>query len=912
MDDTRTFGRWLKEQRASLGLTQEQLADRIGYSVETIHKIEAGKRRPSRQAAELLVAALGLPPEDRVEFIRRLRATLPPTTPPDAAGTPSLPGMHTAGAGRGRNLPIPPTPLIGRETELARLRELLLTNGARLVTLVGPPGIGKTRLAVAAAYRLRDEFPDGVCFVELAPLTNPELVPATIVAALGLAAARAALPERVGGYLRDKRLLLVLDNCEHLPAVAEQVDRLLQAAAGLQVLATSRTPLGIYGEQEYPVPALCVPDLQTTLAPAELEHYEGVRLFVARVRDIDPGFALTPEEGPAVAAICARLDGLPLAIELAAARVRLQPPPALLARHGAPLEWLRGGPVTRPVRQQTLWDAIAWSYDLLGADEQRLFRRLAVFQGGATLEAIAAVCGEGQEASSATLALVESLVGKSLLRHRAGQAAPRLGMLETIKEYAGAQLAASGEGEQVHLRHARFYLQTAYADNQLMSAAEHIPSLALLEDEQDNLRAALDWVLEARTPAQQAELALAWRVGGDLARYWLSRGRRAEGRRWIEALLAREADAAGRADIPPEAFQRGKAGLLYARGAATRWQSPEARPFWEQSLGLYRELGDRERMGLVLWYLINLVIALGDLAAGQTLGDEYLAISREAHDTAGIVSALSFFLVIAKRQGDPEQARTLAQQALATARQVDDSYNRAYAVGNIASTLANEWDFAAAAPVWEELRGFDLDHGFLEEMGYALCGLGQCAYAQGNFGSARRLYRQALVPRLSRPVFDYIPPYFIVQLAGVEMEIALRAMAQRGLAASRRRRAPASAASSQETAPAVARAVRLLGAGAALLDDELDLIEQAPYDFVAATAQDILGEPAFAAALTQGRAMTAEQAYAYALAGAGEPDGDGPDPDARFDGAPPPAYLIAPTAAGIELPGAGHADTTEL
>ena len=882
-------GEWLRAQRKALDLTQEALAERAGCSAQTVRKIEAGRQRPSHQLAGLLVAALSVPPAQHAEVIHRLRIA-----PPTPAPTPVA--ASTGRDAGGRRLPNPLTALIGREADVGSVGAMLLKAEARLVTLVGPPGIGKTRLALAAAHCLAAAFADGVCFVELAPLTDPELAPATIAAALGRASARAALPERLGDYLRDQHLLLVLDNCEHLPAVAGLIDRLLQEAAGLRVLATSRTPLRIYGEQEYPVPALRVPDPRSAIPPDELAQYEAVRLFIDRVRDIDPAFALTAAEGPAVGTICARLDGVPLALELAAARVRLLPPRALLARLGASLDLLAGGPVTRPARQQTLWDAIAWSYDLLGADEQRLFRRLSVFQGGATLEAIAAVCGADQETSSATLALVESLLSKSLLRHRAGQAAPRLGMLETIKEYAGAQLAASGEGEQVRRRHAAFYLQTAGADNQLMSAAEHMPSLAPLEDEQDNLRAALDWVLEARTVEQQSALPLAWRVGGELARYWISRGRRVEARRWIEALLAREAEVAARADLPPDVFKRGLAGLLYARGSVTRWQAPEARPFWEQSLRLYRELGDQARIGLVLWYLINLVIALGDLAAGQTLGDEYLAISREAHDPAGIASALSFCLVIAKRQGDPEQARALAEQALATTRQVADPYQRAYAVGNMASTLANEWDFAAAAPIWDELRGLARDHGFLEEMGYALCGLGQAAYAQGNFGSARQLYRQGLVPRRGRPVSDYIPAFFIVQLAGVEMEIAQRVMAQPNPAARDRRPSQAPAAG-QETAAAVARAVRLLGAGAALLgDDEMDLIEQASYDFVVATARDILGEPAFAAALAQGRAMTAAQVYAYALAGAAEPEGAGPDPVARFDGAPPPPYLRAPRA----------------
>jgi tetratricopeptide (TPR) repeat protein len=375
--------------------------------------------------------------------------------------------------------------------------------------------------------------------------------------------------------------------------------------------------------------------------------------------------------------------------------------------------------------------------------------------------------------------------------------------------------------------------------------------------------------------------------------YWVCRHRSVEARRWLVALLAGEAALATLPDVSPEVLKRGKAGLLLAAGEH-RWNSPESRPLWEQSLALYRELGDQRGVARALNSLGGLVLALGDLVAAQTLNEEALALSRELGTKAGIANALNHLSLVAKRQEDGEKAQTLRRQALVAAREVDDWFARADSVFAIASGLSIERAFGAAEPVWEEFGRIAREHGDMEGTARALCGLGLAAYGQGNYSTARDRYLQGMAP----PTAGLVPPYFIIQLAGVEMEIVLRAQGQPDPAG-------------QDSAPAAERAVRLLGAGAALMADELDRIEQAISAFVMTSARGILGEPAFTAALAQGRAMPAEQVYAYALAGAGEPDGEGPDPAARFDGAPPPAYLIAPPAAGIELPGAGHADTRE-
>ncbi|CAA9576383.1 MAG: Transcriptional regulator, AfsR family, partial [uncultured Thermomicrobiales bacterium] len=445
-------------------------------------------------------------------------------------------------AGRPHNLPMQPTPFLGREREVAEVTGLLRRGEARLLTLAGPGGVGKTHLALAAAAELLDAFPDGAWFVDLAPLADPALVPTAVATALGLREAGGRPPaDAAANHLRDKAALLVLDNWEHLLGAAPFVADLLAACPRLAVLATSRAPLRLRGEREHPVGPLALAD--PAADAAALAGSEAVALFVERARAVKPGFALDETNAVAVAGIVRRLDGLPLAIELAAARVRVLAPPALLARLDRALPLLTSGPRDAPARQRTLRDAIAWSHGLLSPDERDLFRRLAVFVGGFTLEATEAVADLGGELDA--LGGLEGLAEDSLLRPAEGPGGePRFTMLATVREFAREQLEASGEAAVAHGRHAAFFTVLAESAAPELTGPDQGAWLARLEAEHDNLRAALVW-------AEGHEPESCLRLAGALWRFWYARGHLAEGLRRLEAAVARAdgrpADACARA-----------------------------------------------------------------------------------------------------------------------------------------------------------------------------------------------------------------------------------------------------------------------------------------------------------------------------------------------------------------------------
>src|SRR5215218_11067879 len=477
--------------------------------------------------AGMSLAELG---EHRLKDLFRLERVFQLSAP----GLPvEFPPLRTLDTYR-NNLPLQPTPLVGREKEVLEVCDLLRGTETRLLTLTGPGGTGKTRLALQAAADLLDDFPDGTFFVPLATLSEAELFLSTVAETLGVReTGEQPLDESLKDYIKERRLLLVLDNFEQVLGAAPTVTELLAAAPSLKVLATSRAPLGLYGEQEYAVPPLSVPDVRHLPDFKTLSQYEAVRLFIERAKSAKVDFEVTDESAPAVAEICVRLDGLPLAIELAAARIKMLPPRAMLHRLGSRLKLLTGGARDLPERQRTLRATIEWSHALLDEGEQLLFRKLGVFSGGRTLEAIEAICDAEGDLSVDTFEGVSSLVDKSLLRQEEGPGGePRFVMLETVHEYAREKLQESAEAEEIKRVHAEYFLTLAEEAYPQLRGPNQLEWLERLEAEHDNMRAAHSWALERK----ETEVAL--RLGGALWVFWSVRGYYSEGRRWLKEALA--------------------------------------------------------------------------------------------------------------------------------------------------------------------------------------------------------------------------------------------------------------------------------------------------------------------------------------------------------------------------------------
>jgi predicted ATPase/class 3 adenylate cyclase/Tfp pilus assembly protein PilF len=678
---------------------------------------------------------------------------------------------------RASNLPAQMTPLIGRVQEAAAACALLRRPDVRLLNLLGPGGTGKTRLGLQVASDMLDEFESGIYFVGLTPISVPALVASTIAQTLGLKEGSGQpVAESLKDFLREKHLLLLLDNFEQVVDAAPLLADLLAAAPRLKMLITSRAVLHLTGEHAFPVPPLALPDsasLQSTSADvvSTLSHYTAVELFIQRAQAVKPDFQVTTSNAAAVAEICARLDGLPLAIELAAARVKLFPPQALLARLSSRLKLLVGGGQDRPARQQTLRSAIDWSYDLLDTGEQALFRRMGVFAGGGTVESAESVLrteGRGlrEEAPISVLSPqysvldgLASLVDKSLLRQEVGpDDEPRFTMLETIREYALERIDMCGETAVLQRQHAVYFLELAERAEPELYGAEQRVWLERLEAEHDNLRAALAWSRqelsmkneELKTGAADESFSilnsqfstpqeLGLRLAAALWVFWWKRGYFSEGRTWLTGALER-------ADTRASMAARAKA--LHGAGSLALEQHDfePAAELLEAGLALYQEIGDKRGCAWAISELGHLALYQGDDERAATRYAEGLALSRELGDTYNSAWALNHLGTVALRSGTPEQAREQLEQSLELFQTLRHTAGIATVLNQLGRVALRSGDIAKARTLFEESLTIFQELGQKRNIALSLVGLAvitsqenQAELAARMFGAAERL-----------------------------------------------------------------------------------------------------------------------------------------------------------------------------
>jgi predicted ATPase/class 3 adenylate cyclase len=767
------------------------------------------------------------------------------------------------------NLPVQPTPLLGREEILAGVCTLLRREDVRLVTLTGPGGIGKTRLAVQIAAELLDEFSDGVWFVRLSRLADAALVVPTVAQTLGLKEqGNQPIAETLREHLRDKLLLLVLDNFEQVVGAAPKVSALLESAPGLTVLVTSRMALHLRGEHEYAVPPLRLPAARRQRDLAAITQYEAVALFVERAQAARADFQVTAANAPAIAEICARLDGLPLAIELAAVRVKLLPPEAMLARLSSRLKLLTSGPRDLEARQQTMRATIAWSEDLLGLPELILFRRLAAFVGGCTLEAAEAVCASLEGAEPLGLDLLDglaTLVDQSLLQQREENGEPRFGMLHVIREYALERLEASGEAEPLRRAHADYYLTLSELTLPQIKGPDQVALFARLEREHDNLRAALGWSLEREEAETAARLCTALFPFWNMSGHWNEQGQslartlslgEALPPRLRATLLSQAGYVAGaQGDYAAATRQLNESVMLFrdindsaglgdtlgtlAFYALRHEQLAEAEHLYEESLALLQEVGDHAGVLHVLKEQSNLPYVRGDYPAARKLLEQALALAQslgDTHDSAECKARLGWYALL---RGDGAAAETLIHEALTVQEQLNDTNCTAVSLGYLGVLALERRDISAAQELFaESLTRFQAigKHPGIAE---ALARIGAARFAAGDLHGAEDAYLASL--RIERLLVNR--QRTAVCCAGLA-EVAL--------------------ASGQPE-----RTALLLGAAAEALGElpvsPLPPALTAKRERIALDARQALGDGVWAAAFAAGQALSLEEAVAEAL-----------------------------------------------
>jgi predicted ATPase/DNA-binding XRE family transcriptional regulator len=906
-----SFGEWLKRRRSALGLTQEQLAVQLNCSTSALRKFESEERRPSTEVVEQLAEVFNIPQEERKSFLRFARGDWQAMAGVEIEESP----WRASRIAPRSNLPASTTSFIGREKERSDIANLITKN--RLVTLSGAGGIGKTRLSLETAHELLKIFPDGLWFIELAPVSDSALVPQAIVTTLGLIDQAGRSPQMIlTDFLQARQALLILDNCEHLiQACAQLAETLLRACPNLHILATSREALGIAGETLYLVPALSTPDL-VRVSLNILPDYEAVQLFVERAQSALAGFMLTHENALAIAQVCRQLDGIPLALELAAARSRMMSVEQIASHLDDRFHLLTGGARTALPRHQTLQAMIDWSHDLLTEPERVLLRRLSIFAGGWTLEAAESVCRDEDIEKYKILDLLTQLLNKSLIVAEREQGKDtRYHMLETIRQYAREKLWAAGEGEIIRQQHLAYFVDLAERAEPNLRAFDMVMWLDRLEEELDNIRFALEW-------AQETEIEAQLRLASSLLWFWHIRSHKNEGIDWLERGLSIEAAERGNESLTPsramirgkalnatgtlrgesavgkeaECFEEsldlfkelgpaGKQGMAYSLLGLGGWvgqMTAKEKDLQEQSLSLFREVGDSFGAAQCLLSMANLARLKGELERARAIGEEHLALRKEIGDKDGIAIAQALLGLTIWRQGDFQQAEELYKESLVGFREVGNIHFVGQALSWLSDIAQEQNNLEESNRLLQEALALAQRVGNITMMAKRLNDLGELARTKGDYKLATRRFNEGLIifkkpgdkfgissalhglGRVAQSQEDYAAArsfYSEAIVLGQEISyiwpVALNLSAFATLAAAQKKSK---------------KAARLIGAAETQIPSirlEMSVVERAEHDQSVAAARAVLGEEAFAVAYEEGKKMTLDEAVKYALGDSG-------------------------------------------